>query len=261
MIPSGPLFITASVDHKIVNVLLLRFREEMGYDWATIITRQDGLDLEKHSDEEEQETVPPLQSLDNAWSGSNIANVEAFMLAQNKRLSTNPCSCFYIALDDDGVATETCIIGERVMDKREEDDSGSSDKTNERSAASRHYFTDRFQRMRVPWEEAQNIWVNRDVGNMDFEDFTQGQEPDANGIHNMYRPEDEEERRRNVEEMGREELELWREQGFVDEQKGLDENAIYVQDRSEVEEEEARRQKAAERRKDRLEFWRRDGLV
>lgn len=165
--PPCLLFITASVDHEVANKLLFRLREAHDFDEFRIVTRKDGLHIASTSPEEDDDyylepTIPPLQSLDNAWIGSTFQDIEHFLLTRS------PGSALYIALDDAGVASETCVIGERMV---EPNDKGE------------YKVVDRFEKMRQPWGDVYDIWVNLEVGNMGFEDFTDMDRVDEDGVY------------------------------------------------------------------------------
>jgi len=159
---TGLIFVTApEADYKLINLMLLQIRDwEYGaHDRFKIVTTKNAYDLESDS----AETSPPLSSssLDNAWAGAALEDVEGFCLdlaRDVENLKRNLDASLYVVVDSAGAQAHSCILGRRAHSYDEEEDVVSS--------------LDRFDKMRVPWEKLYVPWCNLDIANMDFEDFT-----------------------------------------------------------------------------------------
>ena len=165
MSAAGLLFITApTADHKVINRLLLHLRdwrdgEDPTWDSFHVVSTKD-LDHFKSSitSGDVKATIPPCsEDLSNEWQDSAQEEVEAFVLPLNKDSAINEGgdvnTSVYILLDEKGLEDKTCIVGERRFGDETE------------------LYADVFSKARVPWEEAQIMWVNLDISNMDFEDY------------------------------------------------------------------------------------------
>jgi len=154
---AGLLYIISpSADHKTANDLLLHLRdwEYEGGDHFKLITTSNPYGFE--SCRSLQPTSPPLRDLTTSfWANYSLQDVEAFHL-------TLDVSDLYIALDDEGVETKTCILGHRATFR--------DPKT--------HAWvrTQQFQKIRVPWDELNMTWCDLEVDNMEFEDFVEGRD-------------------------------------------------------------------------------------
>ncbi len=160
----GALFVIASsVDHKLINRLLLHLRdweygEEPTWDNFHLITSKDLPDKPSG-------TQPPITENDlsnNAWKGRSISDVESHILTEWKTESElNPNT--FIILDDKGVKDGTLIVLDSIVSD-DADDPESDVK--------------RFNKVRVPWEKTYIMWCNLDIANMNFEDFVGDEVPD-----------------------------------------------------------------------------------
>jgi hypothetical protein len=175
---TGLLFVTApEADHKLINLMLLHIRDwEYGSgDRFKLVTTKNAYDLENApatvppsaaAAARQDETSPPLSSsLDNAWAGAALADVEAFCMdlmrdeennQNNNNIHYN--TTLYVVLDSTGAQARSCILGQRATNDPEEEEFA---------------WLDRFDRMRVPWEDLYSPWCNLDIANMGFDDFTQ----------------------------------------------------------------------------------------
>lgn len=164
---SGILFITStSANYKIANLFLLHIADweyGLGNNFQ-LVTSTKIKDFTPPADGNEQDikakaTSPTLLSLDSAWAGSSLSDVERFCLALPAEGLESDVGSLFVVLDEEGVSSRTCVLAHRAMVKDE--DSGVF-----QSAAW-------FQKIRVPWDELYMTWCNLEVSNMDFEDFTE----------------------------------------------------------------------------------------
>ena len=150
--------ISSSADHRIVNALLLHIRDweyGMGDSFALITTST------TNSATDIKPTSPPLHSFtNNTWANRSIEAIESFHLALKH-------SNLYVVLDEEGIESQTCILGHQAMVQDPET------RTWKR--------TERFQKSRVPWDELYMTWCNIDVANMDFEDFVRERDTEGGG--------------------------------------------------------------------------------
>jgi hypothetical protein len=158
---TGLLFVTApEADYKLINLMLLHLRDwEYGSgDRFTLVTSKNAHDLESNT----VETSPPLSSssLDNAWAGAALEDVEGFCMdlaRDEENLKRNLDASLYVVVDSTGAQAHSCILGLRACDAEAEE----------------VIQLDCFDKMRIQWEKLYSPWCNLDIANMDFEDFTQ----------------------------------------------------------------------------------------
>ncbi|OQO08340.1 hypothetical protein B0A48_06210 [Cryoendolithus antarcticus] len=105
-------------------------------------------------------------------TNATIPNLESYMLEITRGLgeTTNagtPTAQF-IVIDEEGLRNGTVVLLERHVD----DDVDDEDDI---------VLTDKFDKVRLPWKKVHSIFVNLDLANMDFRDFTDWQEGDAEG--------------------------------------------------------------------------------
>lgn len=158
---TGLLFVTApEADYKLINLLLLHLRDwEYGSgDRFKLVTTKNAYDLESDN----AETSPPLSSssLDNAWAGAALEDVEGFCMdlaRDEENLKRNLDAGLYVVVDSTGAQAHSCILGHRACDAEAEE----------------VIELDRFDKMRIPWEKLYSPWCNLDIANMNFEEFTQ----------------------------------------------------------------------------------------
>jgi hypothetical protein len=147
---TGLLFVTApEADYKLINLMLLHLRDwQYGSgDGFKLVTTKNAYDLESDT----TSTSPPLSSssLDNAWAGAALEDVEGFCMDLDETM--------YVVVDSTGAQAHSCILGHRAIDAEAEE----------------FIQLDRFDKMRVPWEKLYSPWCNLEIANMDFEEFTQ----------------------------------------------------------------------------------------
>lgn len=177
---TGLLFVTApEADHKLINLLLLRLRDweyGNGADRFHLMTTKNAYDLDppamplRSGTQDQGETSPPLpSSLDNAWAGAALEDVEAFCIDLERNdddAKRTYNKSLFVVVDSTDVRAQTCILGERAIDHE----------------APTFTRLDGFNKMRVPWDQLYLTWCNLDIVNMGFEDFTY--EEDGEGGEN-----------------------------------------------------------------------------
>ncbi len=111
--------------------------------------------------------VPP--SLDNGWAGARLDEVEEFVTDQRLHHGVEAVNqTMYFVVDERGMADETCVLG--VL-RYEDDSSGDEGECGRR-----------YDRVRMPWDEAEIVLVNVGVGNMELRDFVDREKgADENG--------------------------------------------------------------------------------
>jgi hypothetical protein len=170
---TGLLFVTApEADYKLINLMLLHIRDweyESG-DRFKLVTTKNAYDLESAPaatttpSAAADVTSPPLSSsLDNAWAGAALEDVDAFCMDlmrdeenNNNNNYTHYNTSLYVVLDSTGAQARSAILGQRASDYEAQD----------------FAWLDRFDKMRVPWEDLYSPWCNLDIANMGFEEFT-----------------------------------------------------------------------------------------
>lgn len=174
---TGLLFVTApEADHKLINLLLMRLRDWEyggGQDRLHLMTTKNAYDLDppamplRSGTQEKGETSPPLpSSLDNAWAGATLEDVEAFCidLKRNDDGKGMYNKSLFVVVDSTDVRAQTCILGERAIDEE----------------ADTFTWLDKFNKMRIPWDDLYVTWCNLDIANMNFDEFTH-EDGDENG--------------------------------------------------------------------------------
>ncbi|KAK0936630.1 hypothetical protein LTR29_011781 [Friedmanniomyces endolithicus] len=98
------------------------------------------------------------QSLDNGWAGASLDEVEGFVTEQRLHQGTEVVDqTMFFVVDEQDMAGETCVLGVLRYEDDSSEDEGESG--------------GRYDRVRMPWDEAEILRVNVGVGNMQFEDF------------------------------------------------------------------------------------------
>ncbi|OQO09127.1 hypothetical protein B0A48_06018 [Cryoendolithus antarcticus] len=114
----------------------------------------------------------PISLEDNAWTGASISDIESYMLdisrVDEKQRPDTDAGLFLI-IDDQGVTDGTAII----LEHRYEDDEDADEVGAERVTG--------FNKVRVPWEEVNDIFVNLEIANMNFDEFCGGEDGDEDG--------------------------------------------------------------------------------
>jgi hypothetical protein len=175
---TGLLFITAEhADHKAINRMLLYLRnweygEPSYWDDLYLVTSRDAKSIPpnpegRNSISGTSPPVPPSITNDNAWKGASIKDVEAFMLSISDPDAPNPSyeSTLWFCVDDKGLADGTCIVAERHCDLEAEPIK----------------YSDKWNKVRLPWGEVSLMQANLEIGNMAFDEYCDGNEPDAEG--------------------------------------------------------------------------------
>jgi hypothetical protein len=171
---TGLLFVTApEADHKSINLILLQIRD-WGYgsgDSFKLVTTKNAYDLDPPVNSPQgrlDATSPPLDSsLENAWAGASLEDVEAFCLDLNRRGPYNPT--LYVVVDSEGLQAHTAILGKQASSYEEDE----------------FRYLGYFMKMRMPQDSVYMVWCNLDISNMDFEDYmqeedgTSGEKPDG----------------------------------------------------------------------------------
>ncbi|OQO08343.1 hypothetical protein B0A48_06213 [Cryoendolithus antarcticus] len=133
-----------------------------------VITSRNAYELEADS---LNPTLIPISLEDNAWTGASISDIAAYMLDLNRvdeKQRPDTDAGLFLIIDDQGVADGTAIILEHRYEDAEEDEDGGERVTG-------------FNKVRVPWEEVNDIFVNLEIANMNFEEFCGEDEGDGDG--------------------------------------------------------------------------------
>lgn len=109
-------------------------------------------------------TKPPvLDFTNNEWAGKSIATIEAFALLHSRpEHAENLTFSLPVIVDEQGLRDKTCILMERVIiwnDGVDDDPTKGVE------------YPDRFNKLRLPWEQVWEVFANLDISNMDFEDY------------------------------------------------------------------------------------------
>ncbi|KAK6438875.1 hypothetical protein LTR95_004921 [Oleoguttula sp. CCFEE 5521] len=150
-------------------------------------------------------TVVPISLDDNAWTGASISEMEAYMLdisrVDEKQRPDTDAGLFLI-IDDQGVVDGTAVL----LEHRYEADEDADEEGAERVTG--------FNKVRVPWEEVNDIFVNLEIANMNFEEFCEEDQGNEQGWFE-YAPIglDLSEENREVREV---EIRRLREQGLIE---------------------------------------------
>nr|OQO27151.1 hypothetical protein B0A51_05146 [Rachicladosporium sp. CCFEE 5018]OQO28593.1 hypothetical protein B0A51_05412 [Rachicladosporium sp. CCFEE 5018] len=171
---TGLLFLTAALlDHKRLHLALTTLRDwqfDSGSSNFHLVRSRNAYEVE--ADPLPPTLVPLPQNFENAWTNATIPNLESYMLEITRGLgeTTNagtPTAQF-IVIDEEGLRNGTVVLLERHVD----DDVDDEDDI---------VLTDKLDKVRLPWEKVHSMFVNLDLANMDFRDFTDWQEGDAEG--------------------------------------------------------------------------------
>jgi hypothetical protein len=170
----GLVFVTApKSDYKLISLLFMHLRDwefaglRSSSDNFRLVTSKNAYDLDvparplRSGTQETGETSPPLSSsLDNAWAGAALEDVEAFCLDLARNDDSGGTGRYnyslYVVVDSTDLQAHTCILGERAVDRE----------------AAEFTRLDRFNKMRVPWDLVYATFCNLDIANMSFEEFT-----------------------------------------------------------------------------------------
>lgn len=174
---AGLLFVTATeADYKTINLLLLHLRawEHDLDDQYRLVTTKNAYDLEispaifPDGSKNMGETSPPLDSsLENAWAGNTIDDVEGFCLDLCRANVENDSK---MKLDNDGnmfIILDSQALGKREVVLALQANIWEGDDDDE------YVALDKFMKMRVPWEALWDVWINLDLVNMNWEEFTE----------------------------------------------------------------------------------------
>lgn len=169
MSADGLLFITApEADHKAINKILLRIRDWQyeGGDCFKLLTSKNPDALRSLA----TATSPPVpENVENAWKGASLEEVEEYLFELDKEHpdKTNPHanSYLYIAVDEEGLKNETCVLAERVI---EWDDDPLT-------------YPRMFNRTRLSWDETYLSWCNLNISNIGWDEFMEEEEEGKRG--------------------------------------------------------------------------------
>lgn len=159
------LIITAEIDVKILNKLILTLRDwEFGEDdtWDDCTILQTVEDLRTGKMDIERPPVQKMPKID--FCGDSLEAIEDLLLSQGEK----DCHLFLI-LDQQGVEEETIMVAERAIDIREEVQS--------------LIYLDLYNKVRVPWAEAHVMWCNLEIGNMGFHEYVEEDEVVEGGMY------------------------------------------------------------------------------
>lgn len=195
---AGLLFVTApEADYKTINLLLLNLRvwEHDLDDQYRLVTTKNAFDLEispaifPDGSKNMGETSPPLHSsLENAWAGNTIEDVEGFCLdlcrtnEKDDNGITKPDNDgnMFIILDSQALEKREVVLALRANIWEGED-------------KDKYVALDKFMKIRVPWEALWSVWVNLDLADMNWEEFTEDgytEDGDERDIGNDSSPDD-----------------------------------------------------------------------
>ncbi|KAJ7083449.1 hypothetical protein C8R44DRAFT_822455 [Mycena epipterygia] len=150
-------------------------------------------------------SAPLTEDQSNAFAGKSLADVNAFMRANCKRLADMGFLFnLWLVLDDVGLATNTCIICSQVFNGGDDDDDPDT-----------WTYTDDFYAMRVPLDQAWSVYSSLNEGGKELVDYMMdGPEPEGMLHWNPgFRTEIT-----DLDVLDRKEIawNLWRDQGVVD---------------------------------------------
>lgn len=165
---TGLLFVTApEADYKLINRILLRLRawnNDYIFDSFKLVTTKNAYDLEPpvHSERNRLPATSPTlseASLDNAWAGASLEDVEAFCLDVHRAAPFRYVETTqFLLVDSEALHAAESVIGCRRGKFTEEED---------------FFFLDEFDKMRIPQDQVFSPWANFELGNMQFWEFTQ----------------------------------------------------------------------------------------
>jgi hypothetical protein len=174
---AGLLFVTApEADYKTINLLLLHLRvwEHDLDDQYRFVTTKKAYDLEispvifPDGSKNMGETSPPLDSsLENAWAGNTIEDVEGFCLdlcrvneKDDNGMKPNNDGNMFIIVDSQALEKREVVLASRasIWEGHNDDE---------------YVALDKFMKMRVPWEALWTVWINLDLANVNWEEFTE----------------------------------------------------------------------------------------
>ncbi|KAK6438878.1 hypothetical protein LTR95_004924, partial [Oleoguttula sp. CCFEE 5521] len=153
---TGLLFLTAALlDHKRLNLALTTLRDwqfDSGSFNFYLVTTRNAYELEANP---LPPTLVPLpQNFENAWTNASIPDLESYMLDVTRGLGettkAGTPTAQFIVIDEEGLRNGTAILLERHVD----DDVDDEDDI---------VLTDRFDKVRLPWEKVHSMFVNLDL--------------------------------------------------------------------------------------------------
>jgi len=163
---AGLLFFTAyEANHNNINEALLSMRDwddsNGGPDVFKLVTDKSGIQPD------EEGTPIPLDHLpQNAWTGASLEVIEAYCLDLKRDNNDEQKSAgLSVVIDPEGLENNNCVLASM------------SDEFHENPGARR----ERYDKIRVPWDDVYTIWCNLDIANMNFEEFVGGDEGDEQG--------------------------------------------------------------------------------
>ena len=159
---TGLIFVTApEADYKAINLLIHHLTDweySEGEILFRLVTSKNAYNLELPPGTHALDATPPTldSTLDNAWAGSSLKDVEDFCLdvVRNDPNSDIGASLF-IVVDSRGFQDHDAILVEQAVGEEEEG----------------FEMLDSFVKMRVPWKEIYSAWCNLSVANSDFDEM------------------------------------------------------------------------------------------
>lgn len=159
---SAFLFVTApEADYKAVNLLLHELSNWAYNDGEAdfkLIATKNAYDFELPAGTYRLEpTLPTLDStFTNAWAGSSLKDVEDFCLdVLHAEDAGADGPSLFVVVDAAGFESRNAILFERAVDEEDED----------------FKSLDSFVKMRMPWDEVNNAWVNLSIANISFDEL------------------------------------------------------------------------------------------
>jgi hypothetical protein len=157
---TGFLFVTApEADYKAVNLLLHELSNWECNDGESdfrLMTTKNAYDFELPDGTFALEASQPTfdSTLDNAWAGSSLRDVEDFCLdVLRANDSAGDAPSLFVVVDAAGFEAREGIVVERAIDAEDDD----------------FNYLDSFIKMRVPWDEVQISWCNLSIANISFD--------------------------------------------------------------------------------------------
>lgn len=160
---TGLLFVTApEADYKAVNLLIHHLRDweyDEGKLTFRVVTTKNAYDLELPPGTDALPTTPPSldATFDNSWAGSSLADVEAFCLdIIHAGDQDNIGPPMFVVADSEGFQARNAILVEQFCDDNQD-----------------FKMLDKFDKMRIPWDDVYISWCGIRFGNNFFDQLGQ----------------------------------------------------------------------------------------
>jgi hypothetical protein len=163
---AGLLFVTAhEANHKNINEALLSMRDwddsNGGPDVFKLVTDKSGIQTDEEGTPITLDRLP-----ENAWAGASLEVIEAYCLDLKRDNNDEQKSAgLFVVIDPEGLENKNCVLASMP------------DEFHENPSARR----ERYDKIRVPWDDVYMIWCNLDIANMDSEEFVGEEEGDEQG--------------------------------------------------------------------------------